>query len=1383
MNLPNFIIDDNGNTLKNYLGHEDKVVVPDNITNLSEQAFFMTSVREVVLPIGVKNIGEQCFWNCNSLVKIELPDTLEVIGKEAFRSCLSLFKIVLPKSLLKIDSGAFYNTPLKKVYYKGTKEEWEKIQMEDGEVESSFGNEHFSNREFLNSIVCFSNESDTEENKECEILYKESVKNYVFPDGYEEYFYKETGVANGSLELCCICFDEMTAEQKEDYAKTEQDPYGMIDFIKVTEEGNHFACAWIVSKLVEGYINIPNCELMDFWGKRFVQTKEVNGCMCYLSYAMTHRKKNQLAIRCFRVVMQYGDANQKQTAKAIDYILKLSGYSVVDVEELMKGLNEDVINQGLIKAKENGEWENFIFLYCVKKSASFTITEKEREECENVCKELGTPNLFCVLESEDSKVDSDMVDELAIIDESKGINEFSTWKECWAVLLFECIEKYTDRNYNTYATNFINLIQSRGNYANQYKDFSVLIALKYFSAVEVGDIHGQENAEEIYKQIFAIAALQGKSDSLVPLKEKPSQMDVCECIYRGELGNFLHLRDDAGVSLVSLKLLGETIEKKDGAYYLKLNLQDGEEEYGVITYQARAHFEVEDNIGSAIITEDVEITDISNMIRDGFFATISDNTVNIDMETYLDVGNDSFPFYIKTIVDRSFNKMQGCTCDVYTTCEKIGKNLVLKLELNFNLSNESEDDSDNEDNSINFMVGGTHVSSSGSEDEEVCDEANATEEEKEIGEDIDWNTITTYEGDCSVFVKFPGTTGYRYNCSKMISVGDKVNVSGKFAGRIGIVDRIGPWDDAPYMQNVVEIIKNDEQTRIEKQENKSATISEKNIAVSTNKHRGQSIDKKKKVTIIVSSIIAIIIAFVIILTTVIIPNAKRKEYLSNGEYGKIVQMDRLTEYTIPEGVESIHEGAFEYCDSLTSVVIPDSVKHIGRGAFHGCDNLTEITLPYIGSSIYDYFGYIFGASNYVDNSRHVPKSLKKVTITSETEIKEGAFYGCDSLTTIIIPDSVKTIGRGAFNGCSSLTNIVIPDSVKSIAWEVFKSCGALTNITIGAGVESIGYDAFAGCNSLTTIIIPQSVKSIDASAFDGCKSLASIIAEKNSQYFKTIDDNLYSKDGKVLIKYATAKTTTKFEIPSTVTSIGEKALQDCSSLTSVVIPNGVTSIGDEAFRGCGSLKSLVIPEGVTSIGEGAFRDCSSLMEITIPFIGKSEAAIGHAAVFGYIFGYSKITGTYEVEGATYQYYEKSNNRDNYYYYYIPNSLKKVNVTSVVNIDERAFYNCEFLTSIEIPNSVKSIGKNAFSYCKALKSIVIPESVTSIDIYAFSCCNLLTSIIIPKSVTTMSAYVFDDCRNLKIYCEASSKPSAWSNSWNCFYLSTSSYCPVVWGYNG
>ena len=300
-------------------------------------------------------------------------------------------------------------------------------------------------------------------------------------------------------------------------------------------------------------------------------------------------------------------------------------------------------------------------------------------------------------------------------------------------------------------------------------------------------------------------------------------------------------------------------------------------------------------------------------------------------------------------------------------------------------------------------------------------------------------------------------------------------------------------------------------------------------------------------------------------------------------------------------------------------------------------------------------------------------------------VKEGtriicdrAFWYCDSLSEIVIPSSVASIGDSAFLGCRSLSEIVIPSSVTSIGDWAFSVCRSLSEIVIPSSVTSIGDRAFNGCFSLKYISIPKSVICLNGNPFAGWNGKLECL----SPNFVYEDDVLFNKDKSRIISFRN-QNIKSYVIPSSVTSIGEGTFSVCRSLSEIVIPSSVTSIGDFAFSFCDSLSEIVIPSSVTSIGKGAFFRCDSLSEIVIP---SSVASIGDRA-FSFCDSLSEIV--------------------------IP--------SSVTSIGDIAFSGCDSLSEIVIPSSVTSIGDSAFSCCDSLSEIVIPSSVTSIGDSAFYNC--------------------------------------------------------------
>ena len=280
----------------------------------------------------------------------------------------------------------------------------------------------------------------------------------------------------------------------------------------------------------------------------------------------------------------------------------------------------------------------------------------------------------------------------------------------------------------------------------------------------------------------------------------------------------------------------------------------------------------------------------------------------------------------------------------------------------------------------------------------------------------------------------------------------------------------------------------------------------------------------------------------------------------------------------------------------------------------------------------------------------------------------------------------------------------VKEGTRIICDSAFSWRSYLSEIVIPASVNSIGHGAFTGCSSLTCISIPKSVICLNGNPFFLWNSKLECL----SPNFVYEDDVLFNKDKSRIISFRN-RNVESYVIPSSVTSIGDRAFNDCSSLSEIVIPASVTNIGDFAFCSCRSLCKIVIPASVTSIGDHAFSGCSSLSEIVIP---ASVTSIGDCA------------------------------------FHDCSSLSEIVIpSSVTSIGDSAFWGCSSLSEIVIPSSVTSIGDSAFSDCHSLSKIVIPSSVTSIGKGAFWGCDSLSEIVIPASVTSIGDDAFWDCDSL------------------------------------
>jgi hypothetical protein len=315
---------------------------------------------------------------------------------------------------------------------------------------------------------------------------------------------------------------------------------------------------------------------------------------------------------------------------------------------------------------------------------------------------------------------------------------------------------------------------------------------------------------------------------------------------------------------------------------------------------------------------------------------------------------------------------------------------------------------------------------------------------------------------------------------------------------------------------------------------------------------------------------------------------------------------------------------------------------------------------------------------------------------------------------------VTSIGDNAFGGCTSLTNVTIPDNVTNIGRYVFGGCISLISITVDTNNPS--YSSVSGVlfNKSQTVIIaypeglsgsytvPNGVTSIGDFAFAQCTSLTNV----------TIPDSITSI-GDYAFFYCTSLT--NVTIPNSVTSIGGWAFDGCRSLTSVTIPNSVTTIGDNAFGYCASLTNVTISDSVTNIGVFAFTDCTSLTSITVDTNNPS-----YSSAAGILFNKSWTALIAYPGGLSGS-------------YIIPDT--------VTSIRDFAFGYCASLTNVTIPNSVTNIGGYAFYDCYNLTSVTIGNGVTSIRDFAFGYCISLTSVTIPDSVTNIGNGAFVDCTRL------------------------------------
>lgn len=516
--------------------------------------------------------------------------------------------------------------------------------------------------------------------------------------------------------------------------------------------------------------------------------------------------------------------------------------------------------------------------------------------------------------------------------------------------------------------------------------------------------------------------------------------------------------------------------------------------------------------------------------------------------------------------------------------------------------------------------------------------------------------------------------------------------------------------------------------------------------------------------------------------------------------GTFYRCTSLTSVEIPNSVTSIDggvlNGAFMFCYGLTSIEIPNSVTFIGQSAFESCTGLTSIELPH-----------------------------------SVTSIDPQAFQDCRSLTSIVIPNSVTNIGTNPFTSCYSLEqiiveegnmyydsrgncntiinsstnkliagckNTVIPNSVTSIGVWAFNGCSGLTSIGIPNSVTSIGQGAFSRCSGLTSIaVFPETPPSLGSGVFDNVnKSIPVYVPCDAAEAYQNAGGWNEFTNKKTMCSGEVAVTVYPLE-GGTVSGAGYYNGGDLCVLTATPstgfgfrnwMENGVVVSTDTVFSiyayptsfvanfdslivfTDANVKAICVTNWDTN-GDGELSYAEAAIVTSLRSVFQNNSSILSFDELQYFIGLTTINSFafYNCNGLTSIKIPNTVTSFGNAAFYNCKGLTSFEIpNSVTSIGEWTFYGCSGLTSIEIPNAVASIGNYLFYGCTGLTSIRIPNTVTSIGDWAFYNCISLTSIEIPNTVTSISSYAFYNCSGLKSMIIWTNNPPTLGNN-NVFIL--------------
>jgi len=415
-------------------------------------------------------------------------------------------------------------------------------------------------------------------------------------------------------------------------------------------------------------------------------------------------------------------------------------------------------------------------------------------------------------------------------------------------------------------------------------------------------------------------------------------------------------------------------------------------------------------------------------------------------------------------------------------------------------------------------------------------------------------------------------------------------------------------------------------------------------------------------------------------------------------YGKTVYA-----VVVQEGITEIGSNAFRSCTKLTAVTLPDSLQRVGMSAFEGCSRLKTVT---VGTGLRTVEQYAFldcsaltgvyitdvdawCQADFVDYSSSPMYYAQTLYVNglsvsgvlqpgnSVTRIPKYAFYGCEAITAVYLPQTVTRIENDAFAYCTGLSYVDLGGAAE-VGSAAFSYCTALRTVSMGGGVQILGDYAFYNCTGLRTAELSAGLKQLGQRVFYGCAALEDMALPGPLETMGS-----YAFYGCTGLKSVT--------VPESLKVIPAYAFRGCSGLESLTLPDTVTTIEKYAFHGCSGLKSLTIPRDLTALGDHAFYNCTGLQTISFNAVAMTDLKAGN-----YVFYKAGTAGlTVTVDPAVtripaYLFYP--------YGSYSPHIARVVfqKNSSCAEIGKYAFANCKTLEEVVFSGAAPEIGDKAFS---------------------------------------------------------------------------------------